>query len=351
MRFGRLVVVGGKISKNDVVHWWCQCECGSEKWVSAPALRARSTQSCGCLNREFTGKRAQKIRKRYRVVLEGLQREHLKTELERGELSLERALEARAILLADEGPEGPSMSDIEIAEKLDITKGKAEYIRMTVAAPDVVKKRMQSRLEKARRDPRVRQLRTAARMRYEQKPESREKKQAYQRNLPPEVRAQKNQRTKEYRLTEAGREKRRISQRNYRNTPQGKAKKRMYVQRHKTKANERYKKRYDTDPQFKIAVVLRKRVVLALKARGISKSKRLRELLGCSIPELKKHLESKFRKGMSWDNHGEWHIDHIRPCADFELTIEEEQKICFHYSNLQPLWAEENLRKSDKTLP
>jgi hypothetical protein len=51
---------------------------------------------------------------------------------------------------------------------------------------------------------------------------------------------------------------------------------------------------------------------------------------------------------MSWENHGEWHIDHIRPCAAFDLTLAAEQKVCFHYSNLQPLWAEENMKKSAK---
>ena len=196
----------------------------------------------------------------------------------------------------------------------------------------------------------MRQLRIAARLRYEQKPENRKKKKVYQQNLPPEVRERKNRRAKEYWSTDEGREKRRISQRIYRNTPEGRLKKRMYVQRQKTKSNERYNTRYETDPQFKIAVVVRKRVVLALKSRGVSKSKSLCELIGCSIKELKQHLESKFREGMSWENHGEWHIDHIRPCADFDLTNPDEQKKCFHFSNLQPLWAVENLRKSNKII-
>ena len=158
---------------------------------------------------------------------------------------------------------------------------------------------------------------------------------------------------KAYRMSPAGRAAReleKLRQREFRGTPEGKAKKRMYVEKYKATANERYRIRYYTDPQFKIAVVLRKRVVLALKTRGISKSNSLRELVGCSIPELKAHLEKRFIDGMSWKNHGDWHVDHIRPCAAFDLTRVEEQKICFHYSNLQPLWAEENLRKSDKIL-
>jgi len=71
------------------------------------------------------------------------------------------------------------------------------------------------------------------------------------------------------------------------------------------------------------------------------------KLVGCSIDQLKQHIEKQFKKGMSWDNWGiyGWHIDHIKPCASFDLTKESEQKKCFHYTNLQPLWAKENLKK------
>lgn len=72
--------------------------------------------------------------------------------------------------------------------------------------------------------------------------------------------------------------------------------------------------------------------------------------LGCSIEELKSHLESKFHEGMSWDNYGKdgWHIDHIKPLASYDLSDPEEFKRACHYSNLQPLWAEDNLRKGSK---
>jgi hypothetical protein len=72
------------------------------------------------------------------------------------------------------------------------------------------------------------------------------------------------------------------------------------------------------------------------------------ELLGCSINEFKKHLESKFSNGMSWDNYGSggWHIDHVLPCAVYDLKDPDEQKKCFHYSNLQPMWAIENFDKN-----
>ena len=69
------------------------------------------------------------------------------------------------------------------------------------------------------------------------------------------------------------------------------------------------------------------------------------EYVGCSPAFLREHLERLFSDGMTWENQGEWHVDHIRPCASFDLSTEEEKKRCFHYTNLQPLWATDNLSK------
>lgn len=74
------------------------------------------------------------------------------------------------------------------------------------------------------------------------------------------------------------------------------------------------------------------------------------ELVGAGIAQVKKHLEAQFKPGMNWENHGKlgWHIDHITPCAKFDLSDPEQQKKCFHYTNLQPLWWQENLSKGYK---
>jgi len=104
------------------------------------------------------------------------------------------------------------------------------------------------------------------------------------------------------------------------------------------------RRRRGTNPAFRLASNLRTRVWSVLKGR--SKSARTLELLGCTIKYLTAHLESQFKDGMSWDNYGKWHVDHIRPCASFDLTTEEGQKKCFHFTNLQPLWAIDNFRKS-----
>ena len=80
--------------------------------------------------------------------------------------------------------------------------------------------------------------------------------------------------------------------------------------------------------------------------RGKCKPGHCLDMVGCSLGELVKHLEKQFLTGMSWENFGMWHIDHIRPCASFDLENLSQAKLCFHYSNLQPLWALDNLRKS-----
>jgi hypothetical protein len=68
-------------------------------------------------------------------------------------------------------------------------------------------------------------------------------------------------------------------------------------------------------------------------------------LVGCSVEFLRRYIEAKFETGMSWDNYGEWHVDHIRPCASFDLSDKEQVIQCFNWRNLQPMWASENIIK------
>ena len=106
-----------------------------------------------------------------------------------------------------------------------------------------------------------------------------------------------------------------------------------------------------SDPRYKIECNVRRRILNAVtrnKQGKTSKSTNTMELLGCQVPFLMEYLEDKFKEGMSWENYGDWHIDHIKPCALFNLVNKEEQKQCFHYTNLQPLWATENLKKGAK---
>ena len=104
---------------------------------------------------------------------------------------------------------------------------------------------------------------------------------------------------------------------------------------------ENYK--YSTDPVFRYRKSVRTRIRDFYKGRV--KSKKSQELIGCTWEELAKHLEDQFSSGMTHENHGEWHIDHIRPLSSFDPSSPEDEKIANHYTNLQPLWASDNLSK------
>jgi hypothetical protein len=125
-----------------------------------------------------------------------------------------------------------------------------------------------------------------------------------------------------------------------------------YYRRHKKKAQaatQRYwDKRKKIDPGFAISFRLRQRFRKALSAQNAPRAKRTMALIGCSICDFVKHIESQFLPGMSWSNRSLWHIDHIVPIAAFDLTDPEQQMAAFHYSNMRPLWAKENHRKGAK---
>lgn len=72
------------------------------------------------------------------------------------------------------------------------------------------------------------------------------------------------------------------------------------------------------------------------------------ELLGCTFNYFKKHIEKQFTEGMNWDNYGEWHIDHIKPCMTFDFSKLKNHKLCFNFKNLRPLWADDNRRRIRK---
>ncbi|MBW8384249.1 MAG: hypothetical protein K0M69_17230 [Youngiibacter sp.] len=82
--------------------------------------------------------------------------------------------------------------------------------------------------------------------------------------------------------------------------------------------------------------------------KGESKSDATLDLIGCTPEHLRGHIESQFEDGMTWETYGRWHVDHIIPCSAFDLSNPVELKRCFNYKNLRPLWAEQNLRKSNK---
>jgi len=118
-----------------------------------------------------------------------------------------------------------------------------------------------------------------------------------------------------------------------------KAKRRVYIANY-------IKQKRRSDPEFKILSNLRNRLYCAAKRKRFIKSAKTLELLGCTLNELRAYLQAQFTDGMTWDNYGPyWHIDHKKPCLKFNLVDPEQQRACFHFTNLQPLKAPDNLKK------
>lgn len=129
----------------------------------------------------------------------------------------------------------------------------------------------------------------------------------------------------------------------------GRRYRKQYLKQARTKvatlAREYARMRRRTDPMFRVIANMRSRLRHLLNGY---KSKRTLELTGCNREELKAHLEKQFKPGMSWKNYGKWHIDHIIALSKVNVFDESElMKVC-HFTNLQPLWAADNIRKSNK---
>jgi hypothetical protein len=109
--------------------------------------------------------------------------------------------------------------------------------------------------------------------------------------------------------------------------------------------NSYVKNRYKNDPSFKLQMLIRHRINSAI-TKGYKRCKS-KELLGCEVSEAREYIESMFLPEMNWGNHGPvWELDHILPCASFDLTILEEQHKCFHFNNLQPLFKSTQIAES-----
>ena len=147
-----------------------------------------------------------------------------------------------------------------------------------------------------------------------------------------------------------------------------KERKKIYMKEYQKKNKDKikkYKKEYvkerlKTDHVFKLIMYSRNRVLGALKAQNAAKNQRTMEYINCSIAHLYNHIECQFGdSGMDWDNMGRedgeggrgWEVDHRRPCESFDLNDEEQKYMCFHWTNLQPMWGQENSEKSDNYDP
>ncbi len=158
---------------------------------------------------------------------------------------------------------------------------------------------------------------------------------------------QKN-REKNNKYYEKNKQKKKEYQKQYREKNKQKIK--IYYKNNKEKINKAKRSKYNKEYLFKIRCLLTNRTAISFKRKRWVKNSRNIEMLGCSYEKAFKHIENQFTEGMSWDNHTKygWHIDHIIPLAS--AKTEEELKSLCHYTNLQPLWAEENLSKGAKII-
>jgi hypothetical protein len=114
---------------------------------------------------------------------------------------------------------------------------------------------------------------------------------------------------------------------------------------YRKKAAEYQRRKRAEDESYSIACRLRARIKTATRKRGAEKARGFYQLTGCTATQLREWIERQFVDGMSWENRSEWHIDHIIPCSAFNLADDAQQAVAFHYTNLRPLWKQDNLRK------
>lgn len=121
-----------------------------------------------------------------------------------------------------------------------------------------------------------------------------------------------------------------------------------YIQKNKETLRTKEKKRLQEDPLHRFKVQVRKTLCSSFARRNYCKNVKGEEMLGCSMDFFVEYIKSKFTEGMTLENYGEWHIDHIIPLATAQ-SVEDVKRLC-HYTNLQPLWAQDNLRKGAKII-
>lgn len=159
---------------------------------------------------------------------------------------------------------------------------------------------------------------------------NREQVLAYYKELPEELKERRRARARAWRA-------------------RNKARKAAYDQKWREENRGRWlelQREARSKPERKMVSNLRRRLREFIRVKkGKSSS-----FFGCTPAFLRKHIEQQFERGMSWENYGEWHVDHIRPCASFDLAKLDERRACFHWSNLRPLWAEENITKGAKMI-
>lgn len=212
-----------------------------------------------------------------------------------------------------------------------------KYIAMREKENAAAKLRRESETPEQREARLARMRERASRRRATETHEQRQARLADQRRRKPQYRAANIQRLK-------------IQERAYylRNRERILAASKAYRKANPEIASRREKKKRAEDPCYAIASRLRCRLRNALNKASATKSDSTFALVGCTPSDLAAWIERQFLPGMGWHNRSMWHVDHIVPLIAFDLTCEDQQRVAFHYMNLRPLWAKENISKSDK---
>jgi len=126
---------------------------------------------------------------------------------------------------------------------------------------------------------------------------------------------------------------------------------RLHPERHKTNRNRHYKA-MASDPQRRMVWRIRQSIQKGISryGKGVSVHGGKMRYVGCTGKEAASYIEQQFTAGMTWENYGRWHIDHVKPLATFDLSREDQRRLAFHYTNIQPMWAVENMRKNKRVL-
>lgn len=160
-------------------------------------------------------------------------------------------------------------------------------------------------------------------------------------------REQRRESMKRYRERHPDRLKEIMRRSSFKNRFKRRERSRLWRLNNPEKRRDYERRRRLTDKKFLLEGRLRAGLRTLLRRYDSKKSARFIELIGCSVEHLVHHIQRQFLPGMTWENREKWHIDHIRPCASFDLTQPEQQRECFYYLNLRPLWGRKNQQKKD----
>lgn len=166
----------------------------------------------------------------------------------------------------------------------------------------------------------------------------------------PKVKKHKRDCARKYRQKEGVKERYRAYAKEKRKDPKFREQERRKerIRRREKRYKQRVSERIKNNPVLHFSNKVRSNICMAFKRGGNNKEITSSQILGCSLDQFREHIASQFKPGMTLENHGEWHLDHVIPMARaLQSDFFSPEQLC-HYTNYQPLWAKENLAKQDK---